>query len=75
MWSLDSICEELKTIDFFTEWQTELLDLSPSEAAAIEIVRRQLRSEMITGVSVSLATPMLIGFRKSRLVNLLTAQV
>ena len=25
---------------FFTEWQTELLDLSPSEAAAIEIVRR-----------------------------------
>jgi|GEM_PF-2294269 len=54
MWSLDSICEELKTIDFFTEWQTELLDLSPSEAAAIEIVRRQLRSEMITGVSVSL---------------------
>lgn len=27
---------------FFTEWQTELLDLSPSEAAAIEIVRRRL---------------------------------
>jgi len=60
---------------FFTEWQTELLDLSPSEAAAIEIARRRLRSEMMTGVSVSLATPMLIGFRKSRLVNLLTAQV
>ena len=28
---------------FSTEWQTELLDLSPSEAAAIEIVRRRLR--------------------------------
>ena len=39
---------------FFTEWQTELLDLSPSEAAAIEIVRRRLRSEIMTGVSVAL---------------------
>lgn len=34
---------------FFTEWQTELLDLSPSEAAAIEIVRRRLRYHRADG--------------------------
>ena len=34
---------------FFTEWQTELLDLSPSEAAAIEIIRRRLRYHRADG--------------------------
>ena len=45
---------------FFTEWQTELLDLSPSEAAAIEIVQRRLRYHRADGDLLKRAVMLLV---------------